>query len=288
MRTKYPHLFSANSDQAQGNSPLGKFSFEDECSQGGDIVIPRSETRAPNQQQHPAAELQASFGEQKTYYSPDPNTGTPPSSGSYTPPSHGSRGGHGTPSHGSGGHGGNPPGHHHHHNPTPSPPSGGGGSGYYPSPTPSTPTPSTPRGGYSPTPTTPTTPIIYPGTPSAPGVFPIDPNSPPFTCNYWRTHPALIWGLFGWWGSVGNSFGVASLPGFGSNMNLLQALSNSRTDAYGDLYREGTASLLNSLVSRRFTYTTNQVRDSFVSALSSDKSAAAQAQLFKLANEGRA
>lgn len=81
---------------------------------------------------------------------------------------------------------------------------------------------------------------------------------------------------------------MASVPGFGSNMNLLQALSNSRTDAYGDLYREGTASLLNSMVSKSFTYTSNQVRDSFVSALSSDKSAAAQAQLFKLANEGRA
>lgn len=107
-------------------------------------------------------------------------------------------------------------------------------------------------------------------------------------CSYWRTHPTLIWGLFGWLGTVGNSFGMASVPGFGSNMNLLQALSNSRTDAYGDLYREGTASLLNSMVSKSFTYTTNQVRDSFVSALSSDKSAAAQAQLFKLANEGRA
>ncbi|MQL67607.1 hypothetical protein F6Q10_34905, partial [Streptomyces vinaceus] len=159
---------------------------------------------------------------------------------------------------------------------------------YDPSPTPTTPstptietpttptidpgTPSTPGGGGSYPSPTPTTPIITPGTPSAPGVFPIDPNSPPFTCDYWRTHPALIWGLFGWWGTVGNSFGVASVPGFGSNMNLLQALSNSRTDAYGDLYREGTASLLNSMVSKSFTYTTNQVRDSLVSALSSDKS----------------
>ncbi|MCD9560548.1 hypothetical protein HAX54_019245 [Datura stramonium] len=220
----------------------------------------------------------ASFEEQKTYYSPDPNPGTPPSSGSHTPPSHGSGGGHGTPSHGGGGHG--TPSHGGGGHGTPShgsgshggkPPAGNCGGGYYPSPTP----------------TTPTTPIIDPGTPSAPGVFPIDPNSPPFTCDYWRTHPTLIWGLLGWWGSVGNSFGVANVPGFGSNLNLLQALSNSRTDAFGDLYREGTASLLNSMVSRSFTYTTNQVRDSFVSALSSDKSAAAQAQLFKLANEGR-
>lgn len=106
-------------------------------------------------------------------------------------------------------------------------------------------------------------------------------------CSYWRTHPTLIWGILGWWGSVGNAFGVASVPALGANMNLLQALSNTRPDGLGELYREGTASLLNSMVSRRFTYTTDQVRNSFVTALSSDKSASAQAQLFKLANEGR-
>ncbi|KAJ8532219.1 hypothetical protein K7X08_012142 [Anisodus acutangulus] len=220
----------------------------------------------------------ASFEEQKNYYTPDPHIGTP-STGSSTPPSHA------TPSHGSSSHGskppancGNPPKGGHHHNPTPAPPSGGHSGGYYPTP-PSTPTPSTPSA-----PIPPTTPIIDPGTPSTPGT---PTPSPPFTCDYWRTHPGLIWGLFGWWGTVGGAFGVASAPGLGSNMNLLQALANQHTDGFGQLYREGTASLLNSMVSKRFTYSTTQVKNNFAAALSSDNAAAAQAQLFKLANEGR-
>ncbi|CAN4087310.1 unnamed protein product [Withania somnifera] len=160
------------------------------------------------------------------------------------------------------------------------PPSGG----YYPSP-PSFPTPSTPG---IPIILPPITPIINPGTPGIympPPLF--DPNSPPFPIDYWRTNPALIWGLFGWWATVGSAFGVAGAPGLGSNFNLLQALSNHRSDGVGELYREGTASLLNSMVGKKFPYTTKQVRDSFVAALSSNKTAAAQAARFKLANEGR-
>ncbi|CAN4104440.1 unnamed protein product [Withania somnifera] len=223
----------------------------------------------------------ASFEEQKNYYIPDPHIGSPPT-GSSTPPSHT------TPSHGSGSHGskppancGNPPTGGHHHNPTPASPSGGHSGGYHP-PYPSTPTPSNPSTPTIVTP--PTTPIIDPGTPSTPGT---PTPSPPFTCDYWRTHPGLIWGLFGWWGTVGGAFGVASAPGLGPNMNLLQALSNQHTDGFGQLYREGTASLLNSMVSKRFTYSTTEVKNNFATALSSDRAAAAQAQLFKLANEGR-
>ncbi|XP_015082407.1 protodermal factor 1-like [Solanum pennellii] len=221
----------------------------------------------------------ASFEEEKNYYTPDPHTGSPPT-GSSTPPYHA------TPSHGSGSHEskppancGNPPKGGQHHDPTPASPSGG----YYPHP-PSTPTP-TPSTPSTPTIVTPpTTPIIDPGTPSTPAT---PTPSPPFTCDYWRTHPGLIWGLFGWWGNVGSAFGVASAPGLGSNMNLLQALSNQHTDGLGQLYREGTASLLNSMVSKRFSYSTTQVKNNFATALSSDSAAAAQAQLFKLANQGR-
>ncbi|KAK4344618.1 hypothetical protein RND71_034794 [Anisodus tanguticus] len=105
-------------------------------------------------------------------------------------------------------------------------------------------------------------------------------------CSYWRTNPTLIWGLFGWWATVGSAFGLAGgAPGLGSNINLLQALTNPRSDGLGKLYREGTASLLNSMASKEFPYTTKQVRDSFVAALSSNKAAAAQAARFKLANE---
>ncbi|KAL2483480.1 protodermal factor 1 [Forsythia ovata] len=96
----------------------------------------------------------ATFEDQKNYYSPDQNSGTPPT-GSHSPPSHGS-GGHGspTPSHGTHSHGGsssygdrppvncsNPPSGEHHHA-TQSPPRGGGG-GYHHSPPTFTPSPPT-------------------------------------------------------------------------------------------------------------------------------------------------
>ncbi|KAL3848697.1 hypothetical protein ACJIZ3_010579 [Penstemon smallii] len=241
---------------------------------------------------------------------PTPYHGTPPSHGG-TPPVN-----CGNPPSGGGG----------HHHTTPSPPRGGGG-GYYHSPpttTPTTPTPTIPApsgGGYYhspptvtpitptiPTPTilppptivtppvivTPPTTPIDPGTPTIPGItipsppFAFDPNSPPFTCTYWRNHPTLIWGLFGLWGTtVGSAFGVTSLPGIGASADLLHALSNTRTDGLGELYREGTAALLNSMVHRGFPYTTSQVRDSFVASMGSNKAASTQARLFKLANEGR-
>ncbi|XP_038900371.1 protodermal factor 1-like [Benincasa hispida] len=210
-----------------------------------------------------------SIADQKSYYSPpsDPHSGTPPtgSHSSPIPPSHG--------------YGGSPP---HYSTPTPStpskPPSSGGG--YYNPPS---------SGGGSP-PTTPVDPGT-PSTPSTPGV-PSTPSTPsipttPFTCNYWLNHPGMIWGVLGWWGTLGNAFGATNVPGFGTNLNLLQALSNTRTDGFGALLREGTASYLNSLASNRFPFTTKQVRTSFVSALSSNKAAADQANTFKLANEGK-
>ncbi|KAK6157504.1 hypothetical protein DH2020_011752 [Rehmannia glutinosa] len=205
--------------------------------------------------------------------------------GSYggTPPSHGGGGYGGTPpSHGGGGTGGTPPSH------------GGGGYGGTP--------PSHGGGSYGGTPPancgTPqvedTTILLHPLLPEvAVAITHLQPQPllpPPLQHQsfYWRNHPTLIWGLFGFWGtSVGSAFGVTSLPGFGSNMNILQALSNTRSDGLGELYREGTAALLNSIAHTRFPYTTSQVRDSFVAALGSNKAAAAQARLFKMANEGR-
>ncbi|XP_054817407.1 protodermal factor 1-like [Prosopis cineraria] len=240
---------------------------------------------------------------QKSFLPPYPHPGSPPSgSGSYgnPPPSdHGSGGGYGSPS---------PPSHHGgggSHNPTPSTPSGGRNCGspphHDPSPTPSTPSnpPSRGGGGYynsppsygggSP-PATPTDPGT-PTTPSSPPYLPSPPSSPfTGTCSYWRNHPAVIWGLLGWWGTLGSAFGVtsSSVPGFsGATMSLPEALSNTRTDGLGALYREGTASFLNSLVNNKFPYTTNQVRDRFVASAGSNNAAAAQAQLFRMANEGR-
>ncbi|KAL0002214.1 hypothetical protein SO802_015995 [Lithocarpus litseifolius] len=238
---------------------------------------------------------------------PDGGYGTPPPHGGYgTPPPHGGYGGT-PPSYGNpprGGYGGTPPSHgnppHGHHSPKPPSPSNCG-TPPHDNPPPST--PSTPSGGggyYNPPPTSqgsPPTPIIEtPPITTSPPPSPLvptppflpDPNSPIIgTCTYWRTHPGIIWGLLGWWGTMGNAFGVTSVPGFGAHLTLQQALSNARTDGLGALYREGTASLLNSMVNNRFPFTTKQVRESFVAALSSNKAAAAQAHLFKQANEGK-
>ncbi|XP_018823968.1 protodermal factor 1 [Juglans regia] len=235
----------------------------------------------------------AGIEDQKNYYS-DPNAppGVPHGSSPphVNPPSHGPGGTpHGSPPHG------NPPPHGSgggSYYPPPSTPSGGdcgtppstpgsdGGSYHYPPSAGGTPpTPvivSPPSGSTTPTPRTPTPPFLP------------DPNTPfTGTCNYWRSHPGVVWGLLGWWGTLGSAFGVPSVPGFGAHLSLQQALSNTRNDGLGALYREGTASLLNSMVNNRFPYTTKEVRQNFVSALGSNKAAAAQAQLFKLANEGR-
>lgn len=104
---------------------------------------------------------------------------------------------------------------------------------------------------------------------------------------YWRNHPAIIWGILGWWGTLGNAFGVTSVPVFSPGLTLPQALSNTRTDGLGALYIEGTASFLNSLVNHKFPYTTDQVRDRFSASLHSNKAAATQAHLLRMANEGK-
>ncbi|KAM7280607.1 hypothetical protein ACFE04_007741 [Oxalis oulophora] len=231
----------------------------------------------------PVIVMSSRFEDQKNFFYHDPFTGTPPtgstSSHGITPvsPHHGSTTPSHTPSHGSTPKCGTPPsqsgGHH------------GGGSGYHHSPpTSSTITPPTPVIVTPPTTHTPSLPT--PTIPSPPFI-PVDPGHFPGTCNYWKNHPTLVWGVLGWWGTVGNAFGVSSIPGFGSHMSLLDALSNKRTDGIGALYREGTASWLNSMVDKRFPYSTQQVRNSFGTALHSEKVATAQAQLFKLANEGQ-
>ncbi|MCL7034984.1 hypothetical protein MKW94_028476 [Papaver nudicaule] len=257
--------------------------------------------------------LGRTFEDQKTYYPPDPHHGSPSS------PSHGGSGrpSHSTPS---------TPSHRTPSTPshsTPSNPSHGGGGGCPPTTT----TPSTPSRSYSP-PTTPTPVIVTPPTPvivtpptpiitppiitppitgggspptdpdfSSPPtpLIPDDPNLPPFigTCDFWRTHPTLVYGLFGWWASLGSIFGsgvggVAAVPSsLDPTLTLPQALSNTHTDGIGALYREGVASLLNSMVTRKFPLTPDQVKESFVKSLSSEKAANNQAQLFKKANEGR-
>ncbi|XP_078431269.1 uncharacterized protein LOC144703059 [Wolffia australiana] len=132
-----------------------------------------------------------------------------------------------------------------------------------------------------------------PGT-GTPGV-PLPPSTwfpsplPPFltgTCDYWRSHPQAIWAICGYWNTVGRMLGFPP-PAASPNLSLLDALKNTRTDGMGDLFREGTASFLNSLANQKFVFSTSQVRNAFASALVSDQAAAAQAKIFQRANEGR-
>lgn len=106
------------------------------------------------------------------------------------------------------------------------------------------------------------------------------------TCSFWRTHPSMIFGILGQWSNIGNLFGFPATSIFGRNPSVPQALGNARNDGYGALFREGTASLLNSMANPSFPLTTQVVRDRFNQALSSEKTASAEAQRFRLANEG--
>lgn len=107
-----------------------------------------------------------------------------------------------------------------------------------------------------------------------------------FFFSFWATHPMLIWSLLGYFGTMGGAFSPVATTTFGENLSFPEALSNTRTDAIGALFREGTASLLNSMVDNKFPFTTQQVRDAFTSSLHSNRAAAAQAKVFKKANEG--
>lgn len=177
--------------------------------------------------------------------------------------------------------------------PKPSTPSHGGGS-YYPphsSPTNSPPavvTPSPPAVIVPPVTPTPVTPV-NPAPPTTPS---IDPSVPPFapgSCSYWINHPAAVWAIFGSWGTMGQSFGAACGTALAKHniITLQDALKNTRTDGIGALYREGTTALLNSIACTKYSFTTQQVKDAFATAIvTSDKAAASQALIFKQANEG--
>ncbi|XP_072984227.1 protodermal factor 1-like [Typha latifolia] len=193
------------------------------------------------------------FSDEKSYYSPS----TPHHSSKPTSP---------TPTYGG------------HTTPTPTP-KYGSPSPKYGSPTPSGGSYTPPSGGsytppsggsYTPPTTTPSTPIPSIG-----------------TCDYWKKNPDLIKSLIGYWGTVSQFFGPACSVVFGGNPSLIDALGNKRTDGIGALFREGTAAFLNSIACKSYPFSTPQVKNSFAAAIISDGAAAAQAELFKRANEGK-
>ncbi|XP_047048574.1 protodermal factor 1-like [Lolium rigidum] len=181
-----------------------------------------------------------------------------------------------------------------HYGGSPTPTHGSGG-GYKPTPTPTptygaTPTPTygatpTPTYGATPTPSYGTT----PSTPSTPSHdVPTIPKKHELigSCDYWKGHPDAIVAAIGSLGNIGQTFGAACSMIVGKKLeNLHDALSNTRTDGIGALIREGAAAYLNSIVNKKFPFTTQQVKDCIVVAVISEGAASAQAGVFKKAND---
>ncbi|KAK8936209.1 hypothetical protein KSP39_PZI013097 [Platanthera zijinensis] len=231
------------------------------------------------------------FSDQKNYYVPTtPQTGSPPNYSSPNSPACP------TPSNGGSSGGGHS---------TPTTPSHGSGSGYHHAPPTSTPGTTAPSPPYStPGTTAPSPPYSTPGitvpssppystpaitVPSPPLTY--DPNVPPFhpgTCSYWAAHPEKIVVVIGKFGTtVRDFFGVACIFAYGKNPTLHDAVANTNAGGVGALLREGTTALLNSLACKSFPLTQQQVTSDFAAALGTAGSAAAQAEVFKVANEGR-
>ncbi|RZR78853.1 hypothetical protein BHM03_00004402, partial [Ensete ventricosum] len=103
---------------------------------------------------------------------------------------------------------------------------------------------------------------------------------------YWGSHPDAIAAVIGSLGTIADLFGHGCAAIFGSNPSLTDALTNPRTDGYGALIREGTAAFLNSMANTRYPFTTPQVKSAFAGAITSDGTAATQAEIFEQANEG--
>ncbi|KAK1616304.1 hypothetical protein QYE76_021821 [Lolium multiflorum] len=104
--------------------------------------------------------------------------------------------------------------------------------------------------------------------------------------NYWKGHPDAIIAAIGSLGNIGQTFGAACSMIVGKKLeNLHDALSNTRTDGIGALIREGAAAYLNSIVNKKFPFTTQQVKDCIVVAVISEGAASAQAGVFKKAND---
>lgn len=104
--------------------------------------------------------------------------------------------------------------------------------------------------------------------------------------SYWKSHPDMIIAVVGSLGNIGKTFGAACSLLVGKKLeNLHEALSNTRTDGVGALLREGSAAFLNSIVNKKFPFTTQQVKDCIAVSVTSDDAASAQAGIFKKANE---
>lgn len=135
--------------------------------------------------------------------------------------------------------------------------------------------------GYEPTP-----PVI-----DAPAVAAPPPHAG--SCSYWsKAHPSTLPDLLSFitpildiFSSGAGSSSIQTITSiFGSQMTLHQGLTNTRTDSYGALLRQGSAAVLNSYTYSSYPYNPTQVKSAFRGALVSQQAAAVQATKFENAN----
>ncbi|KAG0583052.1 hypothetical protein KC19_3G105300 [Ceratodon purpureus] len=152
--------------------------------------------------------------------------------------------------------------------------------------------PTTPDVPYSPTPYTPT-----PYTPTDPAPTTPAPTTPG-SCSWWSSNTSNFPDIISIFttlldvfqtisGGSGGSGGAGSIISsiFGNQMTVYQGLTNTRTDGYGALARQGSAAILNAYSRpREYPYSPFQVKLQFKNALGNQQSAFQMARVFENAN----
>ncbi|GLJ36167.1 hypothetical protein SUGI_0725660 [Cryptomeria japonica] len=116
--------------------------------------------------------------------------------------------------------------------------------------------------------------------------FPFPTHSIPGhgTCDFWSSNFGSWPNFLSTMSTIGSIFGKPASSMYPSSMTLLQALQNTKTDAYSTLVKQASASLLNSYTHKNFGYSPEEVKSLFAAALTSPQAAAAQASQFARAN----
>jgi len=124
---------------------------------------------------------------------------------------------------------------------------------------------------------------------------PPSPPSSPGSCSSWaKAHPSTLPDLLSFitpikdiFAKAGDSSTIQAITSiFGSKITLHQGLTQTGTDGYSSLLRQGSAAILNSYTVRDFPYRPVQVTSAFRGALVSQQAASVMATKFENANLG--
>ncbi|KAH9300782.1 hypothetical protein KI387_012365, partial [Taxus chinensis] len=104
------------------------------------------------------------------------------------------------------------------------------------------------------------------------------------SCDFWSSNFGSWPDILSTMSTIASIFGKPASSMFPSSMTLLQALQNSKSDAYSSLLKQASASMLNAFAYNNFEFSPEDVKAKFGAALTSPRAAAAQASEFARAN----